>query len=182
MLQSALAPSADPSRAVFCHTASKASELWKEIAWNPISELCFNSQRATTSNGKVLTWLVYIQGRSVDATLTNTIRGVCFGPGRVKTKLNCKGKLGSLPRKSRIMTGMSCISLALHHQQQNIQATLRWRCAEGCSEDFTWWGITTMFVLLFCNIKKPPWEPSRNLVIWKVTRLSGILESWKRGF
>lgn len=106
---------------------------------------------------------------------------MCFGPGRLKTKLNSKQKLGSLPRESKIMTGAYCFSLALHHQQHDmVQVAVRWHCTQGYSEDFTWGGITEMFILIFCNIKKPPWEPSRDLVIWKVAGLSGIPESWKR--
>lgn len=119
----------------------------------------------------------------MDARLTYTVRSLCFGPGRIKTKLNHKHKFGSLPGESKIITGCYCISLALHHQQQDIvQVTARWHCAEGYSEDFTWRGTIKMFILIFCNIKKPPWESRRNLVIWKVTRLSSIPESWKRSF
>jgi len=44
-----------------------------------------------------------------------------FGPGRIKTKLNSKHKLGSLPREPKMVTGVYCISLALHHHQQDIQ-------------------------------------------------------------
>lgn len=34
-------------------------------------------------------------------------------------------------------------------------------------------------MLMFCNIKNPPRESVRNSVSGKVTRLSGIPESWR---
>lgn len=97
------------------------------------------------------------------ARLTYTVRTMGFGLGRIKTKLNCKHKLDTFPRESKIVTGACCISLAMHQWQDTAEVTV-W-CAEGCNEDFTWWSKTKMFILIFCNIKKPPWEPSRDLVI-----------------